>query len=235
MKLPALHSTWPLSVIPAFALLLTPLANAQNCNLPTVPNGTITTTQDRDQMMCQQNLTFPALPVRAGSSWPWNDPTAPTNAWPKTLATPEGNWTDAQSHTIVRTAWGNWHTYDAASQYEPQPSLHYPDPSIVTGPTNGGANERRWHLRSGYTGLSAASSAEAGWRQHDRQEGRLVDQATSADLSERAGGAVRNVSEGLQTEYRVDHKRDNHGNPDRKRWQPLRLPGQNIHWNRRYL
>jgi hypothetical protein len=139
MKPSPIHSAWVLSAIPAFALLVTPLAKAQNCNLPTVPDGTITTTQDRDQMMCQQNLTFPALPVRAGTSWPWNDPTAPTNAWPKALATPEGNWTDAQRHTIVRTAWGNWHTYDAAPQYEPPASLHYPDPSILNGPYNGGA------------------------------------------------------------------------------------------------
>jgi hypothetical protein len=116
------------------------VANAQVCTgLPAVPDGTITTTQDRDQMMCQLGLTFPNLPVRQGTAWPWNDPTAPTNAWPKVLTNPSGNWTDAQSHTIVRTAWGNWHTYDADPMYEPPATLHYPDPSIVNGPYNGGA------------------------------------------------------------------------------------------------
>ncbi len=103
-------------------------ATAQNCvGLPAVPTSSITTTQDRDQMMCQLGLTFPALPVRQGTAWPWNDPTAPTNAWPKTITTPEGNWTDAQGHTMVRTAWGNWHTYDADPLYEPPPDVHYPN------------------------------------------------------------------------------------------------------------
>jgi hypothetical protein len=43
--------------------------------------------------------------------------------------TPEGNWTDQQGHTIVRTAWGNWHTYDADPLYEPPASRHY-DPAL---------------------------------------------------------------------------------------------------------
>jgi len=101
---------------------------AQNCTgLPATPTSATTATQDRDQMMCQLGLTFPALPTRSGSAWPWNDPTAPTNAWPKTITTPEGNWTDAQGHTIVRTSWGNWHTYDAEPQFEPPADLHYPN------------------------------------------------------------------------------------------------------------
>src|ERR1700753_170347 len=104
------------------ALLFSSEASAQNCaGLPDVPTSATTATQDRDQMMCQLGLTFPTLPTRMGSSWPWNDPTAPTNAWPKTITTPEGNWTDQQSHTIVRTAWGNWHTYDADPSTEPDP------------------------------------------------------------------------------------------------------------------
>lgn len=131
---------WALVAVPALLLLpMAPVA-AQNCSgLPASPDGTITSTQDRDRMMCQLDLTFPALPTRQGTAWPWNDPTAPTNAWPKNLASPEGNWTDAQSHTIVRTAWGNWHTYDADPIYEPDPSVHYPDSSILTGGLNGGA------------------------------------------------------------------------------------------------
>lgn len=119
------------------SLLSTPTLTAQNCaGLPAVPDGTITTTQDRDQMMCQQNLVFPTLPVRQGNAWPWNDPTAPTNAWPTNLANPEGNWTDAQGHVVVRTAWGNWHTYDALPQFEPDPSIHYPN---IPANLNGGA------------------------------------------------------------------------------------------------
>lgn len=123
--------------ISTFSLLPLPTLLAQNCTgLPAVPDGTITTTLDRDQMMCQQNLVFPTLPVRQGVAWPWNDPTAPTNAWPTNLTNPEGNWTDAQGHTIVRTAWGNWHTYDAEKQFEPAPSVHYPN---IPANLNGGA------------------------------------------------------------------------------------------------
>ena len=131
--------TWARGGLTAVVLVTAVQLKAQNCSLPAFPDGSVTATQDRDQMMCQLSLTFPNLPVRQGTSWPWNDPTAPTNAWPKSLDSPEGNWTDAQRHTIVRTAWGNWHTYDSDPRYEPSPALHYPDPSIVTGPLNGGA------------------------------------------------------------------------------------------------
>ncbi|MBV9265350.1 MAG: cadherin repeat domain-containing protein [Acidobacteriaceae bacterium] len=102
-------------------------SGAQDCNLPAFPDSSITSTQDRDQMMCQLGLTFPALPVLQGSAWPWGDPTAPTNAWPVSATNPTGNWTDAQGHVVIRTAWGNWHTYDAEQQYEPDPSLHFPN------------------------------------------------------------------------------------------------------------
>lgn len=114
-----------IAIIPM--LLSAPQLRAQNCNLPDFPDATITTTQDRDQMMCQQGLTFPVLPPLQGTAWPWNDPTAPTNAWPADLTNPAGNWTDAQGHVVIRTAWGNWHTYDAEKQFEPDPSLHYPN------------------------------------------------------------------------------------------------------------
>ena len=121
----------------AIAMLLPVVqSNAQNCNVPDVPDGTITATQDRDQMMCQLGLTFPVLPVLQGNAWPWGDPTAPTNAWPTNLANPSGNWTDKQGHVVIRTAWGNWHTYDAEPQYEPDPSIHYPN---IPANKNGGA------------------------------------------------------------------------------------------------
>jgi hypothetical protein len=116
--------------------------SAQNCaGLPDFPTASITSAQDRDRMMCQQGLTYPTLPVRSGTAWPWNDPTAPTNARPTSLASPEGNWTDPQGHVVVRTAWGLWHTYDADPVYSPNPSQHYnPGSTVWPFPTlNGGA------------------------------------------------------------------------------------------------
>lgn len=136
MKIRTIRCVW---AIAGLVLVCPSPVHAQNCSLPAFPDSTVTTTQDRDHMMCVLGLTFPTLPVRQGTAWPWNDPTAPTNAWPKSLTNPEGNWTDAQSHTIVRTAWGNWHTYDADPSYEPASFVHYPDPSILTGSLNGGA------------------------------------------------------------------------------------------------
>jgi hypothetical protein len=132
-------STWIPAALVILVLASTLPLHAQDCsNIPSFPDGTVTTTQDRDQMMCQQRLVFPTLPVREGIAWPWNDPTAPTNAWPSSLSNPEGNWTDAQRHTIVRTLWGNWHTYDSDPIYEPPPNIHYPDPSLMDG-YDGGA------------------------------------------------------------------------------------------------
>jgi hypothetical protein len=83
------------------------LTRAQTCDLPAVPDGTITTAQDRDQMLCQLGITFPALPPRL------DDPNKPVNAQPRDPANPEGNWTDAKGHTVVRTNFGLWHTYDS--------------------------------------------------------------------------------------------------------------------------
>ena len=70
-------------------LLHVSTAEAQDCaSLPASPTGAVTTSQDRDQMMCQLGRVFPQLPVRQGTEWPWNDPTAPTNAWPRSLGNP---------------------------------------------------------------------------------------------------------------------------------------------------
>jgi hypothetical protein len=125
---------WALLALP---LSLPSRANAQECAaLPDFPTAAINTTQDRDQMMCQLGRVFPTLPVRQGTAWPWNDPTAPTNAWPTNLANPEGNWTDAQRHTVVRTRWGNWHTYDGDPMFNPDPGVHFPN---IPSDKNGGA------------------------------------------------------------------------------------------------
>jgi hypothetical protein len=137
MKTAASQPSRTILAVMIFSLFATATRMAQNCvGLPAVPDGTITNIQDRDRMMCLQNLVFPTLPSLQGNAWPWNDPTAPTNAWPKDLTKPAGNWTDAQGHVVIRTAWGNWHTYDAESQYEPDPSIHYPN---IPADKNGGA------------------------------------------------------------------------------------------------
>lgn len=88
-------------------LLLTPTSHSQSCELPAIPDATITAAQDRDRMMCRLGLTFPLLPPRL------EDPNRPVNAWPVNAANPEGNWTDPLGHTVVRTNFGLWHTYDS--------------------------------------------------------------------------------------------------------------------------
>ncbi|WP_129642151.1 cadherin repeat domain-containing protein [Peristeroidobacter agariperforans] len=90
----------------AGALLLPLISQAQNCALPAMPDATVTSAQDRDRMLCQLGISFPDLPPRL------QDPNRPTNAWPSSPASPEGNWTDALGHTVVRTNFGLWHTYD---------------------------------------------------------------------------------------------------------------------------
>lgn len=91
----------------AGACLMASNANAQSCDLPAFPDATITTTQDRDHMMCQLGITIPVLPPRL------EDPNRPVNAWPVDPNNPEGNWTDPLRHTVVRTPFGLWHTYDS--------------------------------------------------------------------------------------------------------------------------
>src|SRR5688500_3620935 len=91
----------------AGGLLMPLISQAQNCSLPAVPDGTITSAQDRDHMLCQLGISFPVLPPRL------QDPNRPVNAWPVDEANPEGNWTDPLGHTVVRTNFGLWHTYDS--------------------------------------------------------------------------------------------------------------------------
>jgi hypothetical protein len=92
---------------PAACALTTREGRAQMCTLPAVPDATITPAQDRDHMMCQLGITFPVLPARS------DDPNKPVNAWPVDAANPEGNWTDARGHVVLRTNFGLWHTYDS--------------------------------------------------------------------------------------------------------------------------
>ena len=83
-------------------------AQAQVCDThPAFPDATVTSVIDRDHMMCTMGLQFPVLPPRL------DDPNKPPNAQPLNAANPEGNWTDSRRHTVVRTSFGGWHTYDS--------------------------------------------------------------------------------------------------------------------------
>src|SRR5687768_9883709 len=66
------------------ALSLPVTSHSQTCELPALPDATITAAQDRDHMMCALSLTFPPLPPRLA------DPNRPVNAWPVNAANPEG-------------------------------------------------------------------------------------------------------------------------------------------------
>ena len=111
MKIAASHSNRVVLGAAVGAVLLLPaLARGQDCaSLPTVPTASTTTTQDRDRMLCIQGITIPTLPPRL------EDPNRPINGFPRNPAAPEGNWTDPRGHTVVRTAFGQWHTYDSYS------------------------------------------------------------------------------------------------------------------------
>lgn len=73
---------------------------------PPVPDGTITTTQDRLQMLWQLGITRPTLPLRA------TDPNRPPNVTPSDPTNLEGNWTDSLGHFVTRGDFGQWITYD---------------------------------------------------------------------------------------------------------------------------
>lgn len=77
-----------------------------NAQFPDFPPDDVTRTQDRDQMMWQLGISYPSLPLKL------EDPNAPENAWPSNASNPEGNWTDAENHTITRSGFGLWNNYD---------------------------------------------------------------------------------------------------------------------------
>jgi hypothetical protein len=83
-------------------------AQAQVCDVqPVFPDATVTSVMDRDRMLCIQGISFPVMPPRL------EDPNKPLNSQPLNPANPEGNWTDPRRHTVVRTNFGLWHTYDS--------------------------------------------------------------------------------------------------------------------------
>jgi hypothetical protein len=88
------------------ASFLSANVKAQNCDLPAVPDATVTTTQDRDQMLCQLGIKLPTLPSRA------TDPHRPANTFPENPDNPEGTYTDAiGGNTVERTDFGLWNGY----------------------------------------------------------------------------------------------------------------------------
>jgi hypothetical protein len=108
MKSTKIETRWLVISFLPILLLFAIDGRAQDCaTLPGFPTAGITTTQDRDRMLCQVGMIIPVLPPRI------EDPNRPVNAWPVNAANPEGNWTDSRGHTIVRTLFGQWHTYDS--------------------------------------------------------------------------------------------------------------------------
>jgi hypothetical protein len=85
---------------------MTVVVQAQECNLPAVPDATITNLQDRDRMLCQLGITLPTLPPRA------SDPNRPPNTFPLDPNNPEGTYTDAiGGNTVERSNFGLWNGY----------------------------------------------------------------------------------------------------------------------------
>jgi hypothetical protein len=92
-------------VLFGIASFLSANVTAQNCDLPAVPDATITRTQDRDQILCQLGIKLPMLPSRA------TDPDRPQNSFPKDSTNPEGSYADAIGNTVERTDFGLWNGY----------------------------------------------------------------------------------------------------------------------------
>jgi hypothetical protein len=104
-------------------------------------------------MLCQVGMTFPVLPPRI------DDPNKPVNAWPTNAANPEGNWTDPRGHTVVRTSFGQWHTYDSDAgvnggalsgygDYGPFSNPRYTDINLLEMKAGGAVSSREdWWLK----------------------------------------------------------------------------------------
>jgi len=109
MKVQSPHEGRRIAAFLAIAVLGTPGVVAQNCGtFPDFPTLPISTTMDRDQMLCQLGYVLPTPPPRL------EDPNRPPNAWPGNPANPDGaNWTDTVNNTINRGMMGGlWVTYD---------------------------------------------------------------------------------------------------------------------------
>ncbi len=97
---------------------------------PEFPPDNPTRVMDRDQMIWQLGISFPSLPPKL------EDPNAPDNAWPADSSRPEGNWTDAQNHTITRSGFGLWNNYDDSKTgwYTPIDLLKMKDGTVISSP-----------------------------------------------------------------------------------------------------
>jgi hypothetical protein len=97
----------------------TPDCTAAPYNVPAgLATSATTAAQDWAQMMCQQGLqsgTPDSNPPNNVSRL--NDPTAPINAWPTVLTTPETSWRDAYVDTVLKWQWGGWTTYDDSNSH----------------------------------------------------------------------------------------------------------------------
>ena len=96
-----------------------PDCTADPYNVPAgLATSATTAAQDWAQMMCQQGLkvgTPASNPPNVVSRL--NDPTAPINAWPTVLTTPETSWRDAYVDTVLKWQWGGWTTYDDSNSH----------------------------------------------------------------------------------------------------------------------
>ena len=157
----------------AVSVVLVAPAHAQDCaSLPAVPTATTTATQDRDRMLCIQGITIPTLPPRL------EDPNRPANGFPRNPAAPEGNWTDPRGHTVVRTAFGQWHTYDSGTAANPLPE----------GGALSGYGDYGPESTPRYTDIELLKMKDG---TPVLSPGRLVDEAPARDLQPRAEGALR--------------------------------------------
>jgi len=88
----------------AFNLVAVGSLHAQ---FPAFPPVTVTSLQDRDQMLSQLGLLFPSLPEKTA------DPHKPAGAYPRDPKNISGDWTDSlgMGNTITVSGWGLWNNY----------------------------------------------------------------------------------------------------------------------------
>src|ERR1044072_1276391 len=65
MKFTKMSASWTVVVFLLLLMLLAVEGNSQDCaTLPGFPTSSITSTQDRDRMLCQLGMIIPVLPPR---------------------------------------------------------------------------------------------------------------------------------------------------------------------------
>jgi hypothetical protein len=106
------------SLVPGYSIM---------AQFPEFPPATVTSMQDRDQMMEQLGISFPELLPKTA------DDLRPANTWPSDPANQEGNWTDSLGHVITRSGFGLWNNYNEnkAWNYTPIDLLRMKDGTPV--------------------------------------------------------------------------------------------------------